>query len=101
MRRPRDYDAELKALTDKAKLLKDRKILQLGEVVIATGADLVPVEVLAGALLAVAETKDKARMEVWRERGAAFFQGTSSRARSGSRRDDQSGQQIDSGAPSS
>ena len=39
MRKPRDYDAELKALEDKAKELKTRKVQQLGELVIATGAD--------------------------------------------------------------
>ena len=38
MRKPRDYDAELKALEDKAKELKTRKVQQLGELVIATGA---------------------------------------------------------------
>ena len=39
MRKPRDYDAELKALEDKARELKTRKVQQLGELVIATGAD--------------------------------------------------------------
>jgi len=37
MRKPRDYDAELKALEDKARELKTRKVQQLGELVIATG----------------------------------------------------------------
>ena len=39
MRKPRDFDAELKALEDKAKDLKNRKVQQLGELVILTGAD--------------------------------------------------------------
>lgn len=39
MRKPRDFDAELKALEDKARELKTRKVQQLGELVIATGAD--------------------------------------------------------------
>ena len=39
MRKPRDYDAELKALNDKARQLKSRKQSQLGELVMATGAD--------------------------------------------------------------
>lgn len=39
MRKPRDYDAELKALDARAKKLKNRKVSQLGELVIATGAD--------------------------------------------------------------
>ena len=38
MRKPRDFDSELKALTEKAKQLKSRKVLQLGELVIATGS---------------------------------------------------------------
>lgn len=72
MRRPRDFDAELKALGDKAKDLKDRKMRQLGELVIATGADGLPVEELAGALLLNVEGKGPAK-EDCRERGAAFF----------------------------
>jgi hypothetical protein len=39
MRKPRDFDAELKALGDKARDLKGRKVQQLGELIIATGAD--------------------------------------------------------------
>jgi hypothetical protein len=39
MRKPRDFDAELKALDDKARGLKTGKVRQLGELVIATGAD--------------------------------------------------------------
>src|SRR3546814_5993120 len=39
MRKPRDYDSELKTLDDKARLLKQRQVQQLGELVIATGAN--------------------------------------------------------------
>jgi hypothetical protein len=39
VRKPRDFDAELKALGDKARDLKSRKVQQLGELVIAVGAD--------------------------------------------------------------
>ena len=74
-RKPRDFDAELKALEDKAQKLKSRKIQQLGELVIATGADSLGVHELAGALVALAETKDAAKREAWTRRGAAFFQG--------------------------
>jgi hypothetical protein len=73
MRKPRDFDGELKALSDKARSLKERKVRQLGELVIATGADALDVETLTGALLALAETKDAARAESWRKRGAGFF----------------------------
>ncbi len=44
MRKPKDFDAELKALDDKTRLLKSRKLQQLGELVIATGADALPIE---------------------------------------------------------
>jgi DNA-binding protein H-NS len=78
MRKPRDFDAELKALGDKARDLKSRKVQQLGELVIATGADTLTADELAGALIMLAETKDTARKEAWIKRGATFFQ---SRAR--------------------
>ncbi|MFT9454139.1 MAG: conjugal transfer protein TraD [Komagataeibacter saccharivorans] len=79
MRKPRDYDAELKALEDKARDLKSRKVQQLGELVIATGADALSADELAGALVALAETKDAGKREAWAKRGAAFFQGGSRR----------------------
>ena len=82
MRKPRDYDAELKALEDKAKELKTRKVQQLGELVIATGADALTADELAGALVALAETKDAGKREAWAKRGAAFFQGQSRRSAS-------------------
>jgi hypothetical protein len=74
MRKPRDYDAELKALTDKAKQLKSRKQCRLGELVMATGADDLTIEELAGALLGAAAA-DRSAKEAWRKRGAAFFRG--------------------------
>ncbi len=80
MRKPRDYDAELKALEDKARELKSRKVQQLGELVIATGADSLTAEELAGALVALAETKDAGKREAWAKRGAAFFRGRSRRS---------------------
>jgi DNA-binding protein H-NS len=80
MRKPRDpstslrgaYDSELKALSEKARLLKARKVQQLGELVIACGADVLTPEQLAGALLAAVDA-DAADKEVWRKHGAAFF----------------------------
>lgn len=73
MRKPRDYDAELKALNEKAQTLKERKIRQLGELVIATGADVLDVEVLVGGLLAMTTVTEAGRKETMRARGAAFF----------------------------
>ena len=80
MRKPRDFDAELKALGDKARDLKSRKVQQLGELVIATGADSLSADELAGALMMLAETKEAAKREAWAKRGATFFQGRSQRS---------------------
>src|SRR3954465_6457069 len=80
MRKPRDFDGELKALQDKARDLKTRKVQQLGELVIATGADALSVDELAGALIVLAETKEAAKREAWAKRGATFFQGWSRRS---------------------
>jgi hypothetical protein len=74
MRKPRDYDSELKALNDKARQLREQKLRQLGELIVASGADILPVEQLAGALLHATEVKDAAIKEGWRKRGASFFQ---------------------------
>ena len=75
-RKPRDYDAELQTLMDKAKKLKSQKTVQLGELVQVTGADALPVEALAGALLAAVEQSRKSPEAVarWTERGQALFQ---------------------------
>jgi hypothetical protein len=97
MRKPRDYDSELKALEDKAKLLKERRVHQLGELVVATGADALPVEQLAGVLLAAVETNDTVAKEGWRKRGATFFQG-SRKARAGARHDARSASANESDA---
>ena len=51
-RKPRDYDTELAALMQRAKKLKSQKTTQFGELVQVTGADALPDEALAGALLA-------------------------------------------------
>ncbi|SFJ46213.1 Conjugal transfer protein TraD [Sphingomonas sp. NFR04] len=74
MRKPRDFDSELKALDSKARQLKQAKLQQLGELVVATGADVLPVDQLAGALLAIVSASDIIIREDWRQRGAAFFQ---------------------------
>jgi type II secretory pathway component PulK len=87
MRKPRDFDAELKALEDKAKELRTRKVQQLGELVISTGADALSADELAGALIVLAETKDAGKREAWAKRGAAFFQGRSRRTASAPDRD--------------
>ena len=75
-RKPRDYDAELQALMEKAKKVKSQKTIQLGELVQVVGADALPFEALAGALLAAVEQSKKTPEAVarWTERGQAFFQ---------------------------
>lgn len=75
MRKPRDLDAELRALQERQRSLRARKTAQLGELVQALGADALPVEVLAGALLdAVAKVHaDRHARETWRQQGEAFF----------------------------
>jgi len=87
MRKPRDFDAELKALEDKARGLKSRKVRQLGELVIATGADTLNSNEPAGALIVLAETKEAGKREAWARRGAAFFQGRSRRNATAADRD--------------
>lgn len=98
MRKPRDYDAELKALEDKARELKTRKVQQLGELVIATGADGLTADELAGALVALAETKDAGKREAWAKRGAAFFRGRSRRTASAPDRNNGGAQTQSGGA---
>lgn len=74
MRKVRDYDAELKALEDKARGLKARRIEQLGHLVTATGADTLDMEMLAGVLLDAATSQNTEAKEAWLAKGSAFFQ---------------------------
>lgn len=80
MRKPRDFDAALRALTEKTKVLKENKRRQLGDIVIETGADELDVETLAGALLAMVQTKDAVQKEGWRKHGAEFFRGKAAKS---------------------
>ena len=82
MRKVRDYDAELKALADKAKKLKARKVEQLGALVVATGADVLDLEVIAGILRqGVSRAEDDAVKESWRADGATFLKGRGRKGR--------------------
>ena len=75
-RRPRDIEAELKALQDKARQLKSKQKAQLGELLMATGAaEALDSDALAGVLLEAIERvkSDKPAVEGWRRRGEAFF----------------------------
>ena len=93
MRKVRDYNAELKALEDKARGLKARRVEQLGQLVTSTGADTLDMETLAGVLLNAVKSQDADEREGWRASGAAFFQ---RRGRKGARKTDSNG---NSGAP--
>jgi hypothetical protein len=96
MRKPRDFDSELRALNDKARQLRARKVDQLGELVIACGADALSIEQLAGALLEAAEA-NPASKEAWRRRGAVFFRKRGQAG--GSNAGDAHGVQAGDGAP--
>jgi GH43 family beta-xylosidase len=100
MRKPRDIDSELKALAERAKQLKERRVLQLGELVIATGADATDAETLAGALLDIAGNSDAARKESWRKRGATFFQGTERKRGEATQRQSDGTRTVDGGKAS-
>ena len=103
MRKVRDYDAELKALNDKARSLKAKRIEQLGQLVAATGADALDAETLAGVLLDAIGSMDAGAKEAWRAKGAAFFQrrerkGGSAAAIDGSGGEAQPGSDVASGS---
>ncbi len=74
MRKVRDYDVELKALNEKARALKAKKVEQLGQLVTVTRADTLDLDVLAGVLIAAVEAPDTEAREAWRAKGQAFFQ---------------------------
>ena len=81
MRKPQDIDAEIKARKDQIKTLKLLRVRQFGELVVATGADGLDPEILAGVLLAaVAASKQHPEtLEAWRRKGAGFFRGGTAR----------------------
>ncbi len=99
MRKPRDIDTELKALQDKAKALKARRIVQLGELIVATGADSLDPEVLAGVLLhGVVQAKVESTQEAWRIDGAAFFRRKARKSAGSADGVDEQSAAIDDGA---
>jgi hypothetical protein len=55
MRTPADLNAQIKALQDDARSLKEPQNTQLGELVLATGAGCLPLGPLAGVLLIAVE----------------------------------------------
>jgi hypothetical protein len=81
VRKTRDYDAELRALSEKAKALKAKKVEQLGQLVTSTGADTLDLDILAGILITAVETTSAEEKEAWRAKGFAFFQRRGNKAR--------------------
>ena len=79
MRKPVELNSQIKALREKALALQERQKAQLGELVLATGADALPLEALAGALLAAVKQAGEKPEAVarWAEAGEAFFRGDS------------------------
>lgn len=100
MRKPRDFDSELRVLADKAKALKEKRVRQLGELVIASGADLLDADLLAGALLGAVATKDASIKEGWRKAGTAFFQSSARQSPPRSKRQPEGTLPLDGGAVS-
>jgi hypothetical protein len=87
--KPRDFDAELQALTEKAKKLRSQKTMQLGELVQLVEADTLSLDALAGVLLAAVEagksSDGAAKIARWSERGQALFQQRQSQSKSAKR----------------
>lgn len=81
VRKTRDYDAELRALGEKAKALKVKKVEQLGQLVTSTGADALDLDMLAGILITAVESSNAEEKEVWRAKGSTFFQRRGKKAR--------------------
>jgi hypothetical protein len=69
-----DYNAELKALEDKARGLKARRVEQLGQLVTATGADALDMKRSPARCSMPSRSQNAEAKEAWRAKGAAFFQ---------------------------
>jgi hypothetical protein len=101
MRKPKDFDAQLKALAEKAKALKDNKLHRLGELVVATGADAIDMETLAGGLLAMTAATDSTQRAAWKKAGGEMFRKGLRPAKAGTSANRQGAQAGNSGcAPS-
>ena len=96
----KDYNAELKVLQQRQRDLRVKHAQQLGELVIAIGADLLSAEILAGALLAAVASTDKVAREGWSVHGAAFFQGRTRPARRRARAQPKGGAERERGGSS-
>ena len=99
-RKPRDYDAELQQLMERAKKVKSAKTVQLGEIAQLVGADALPLEAYAGALMAALEQSKKQPEAIarWTERGAALFQAGGKRGKAAKSGDAAAASKNDNGS---
>ena len=74
MRKVKDYDAEMKALEEKLRALKAERVLHYGQLVLATKADQLDDETLAGLLILGVSSKKADARDGWRDKGQTFFQ---------------------------
>lgn len=77
----RDIKNELAALREKELELQARHAEQLVRLLQETGADQLEPALLAGILMTAVDEKSEARLEEWRERGAAMFRPARQRRR--------------------
>ena len=96
----KDYAAELDVLQQRQRELRLKHARQLGDLVMATGADALDPETLAGALLGALASTDAAAREEWRVQGAAFFQRRTRNTRRRARAEPQGGAERERGGPS-
>lgn len=96
----KDYDLELKALQQRQRELRLKHVQQLGNLVVATGANALDPETLAGALLSAVASIDTAAREGWRAQGAAFFQRRARNTRRRARAEPKGGAERERGGPS-
>lgn len=75
MRRPRSIEEELAALARRVALLKARRVTQIGELVVAIGADSLDPDTFAGALLDAVSQSDASVRRDWKQAGEQFFRG--------------------------
>jgi hypothetical protein len=73
MRKPRDIDAELKALQDKQHSLKLKRITQFGELVTATSSGALDLKSSPVCSSMPSNAKADPSVEAWQQRNQSFF----------------------------
>jgi len=96
----KDYNIELNILQQRQRAVRLKHVRQLGDLVVATGADALDPETLAGALLGAVASTDAAAREGWRAQGAAYFQRRTHRVRRRARAEPKGGAERERGGSS-